>query len=245
MVEEQLGGVLGELGRTLVVAYQVPGALRRLSAQLAVMLPVTGCWAVILDELDGRLHVVAATDPVARRVQALHVELGDGPCLQAARSGARVLLADLASADATVRFPRFAPRALAAGVAAVYSFPLRTADQRVGSLSLCNQVAAELDEVDLELAQLMADLTTATIVGAHNYQQVTTLAGAAQQRLGDAAVLEQATGRVSVQLGITPERARVRLQAYATGTSMSLQAVATQVAGGTLRLPPTTTGGDV
>jgi len=82
MVEDRLGGVLGELSRAVAVAYRIPGALRRLCEQLTGMLPVTGCWAVVLDELDGQLRVVAATDPVARRMGALHAELGEGPCLQ-------------------------------------------------------------------------------------------------------------------------------------------------------------------
>jgi GAF domain-containing protein len=187
---------------------------------------------------------VAATDPVARRMEALHAELGEGPCLHATHTGERVLLADLTALDATRRFPRFAPLAVAEGVAAIYSFPLRTRDQRVGGLSLCNAVPGELDEVDLGLVQLLADLTTASIVGAHRYQQVTGLASAAQQRLADAAVLEQAKGRLSVQLGVDPDSALAYLRRYASGHQTSLQAVAVQVARGGLRLPPDATSQD-
>jgi len=236
MVEDRGGGVLGELGRMLVVAYQVPETLQRLCAQLTGMLPITGCWAVILDEFDGQLRFVAATDPLARRVEALHAELGEGPCLHAARTGERVLLPDLAAHEATERFPRFAARAMAAGVGAVYSFPLRTAHHHVGSLSLFNAAPAELDEVDLELAQLLAGQATSSIVGAHRYQQVTRLAAATQQRLADAAVLEQAKGRLSVQLGVDPDSALGYLRRYATGRHVSLQAAAVQVASGRLRL---------
>ncbi len=236
MVEDRTGGVLGELGRMLVVAYQVPETLQRLCSQLTGMLPITGCWAVIGDELDGQLRFVAATDPVARRVEALHAELGEGPCLDAAYTGERVLLPDLAADEATERFPRFAAGALAAGIRAVYSFPLCTADQHVGSLSLFNAAPAELDEVDLELAQLLAGLATSSIVGAHRYQQVTRLAATTQQRLTDAAVLEQAKGRLSVQLGVDPDSALGYLRRYATGRQVSVQAVAVQVATGRLRL---------
>ena len=76
-------------------------------------------------------------------------------------------------------------------MSAVYSFPLRNLDQHVGSIGLFNATPAELDQVDLELVQLLADLT-ASIVGAHRYQQVSGLAAGVQQRLADAAVLEQA-----------------------------------------------------
>jgi GAF domain-containing protein len=236
VVEYRAGGVLGELGRTLVVAYQVPEALQRLCAQLTGMLPVTGCWAVLLDEQDGQLRFVAATDPVARRVEALHAELGEGPCLHAANTGERVLLPDLTAPEATERFPRFAARALSAGIGAVYSFPLCTADEHVGGLSMFNTTPAELDDVDLELAQLLAGMATSSIVAAHRYQQVTRLAAASQQRLADAAVLEQAKGRLSVQLGVDPDSALGYLRRYATGRQVSLQAAAVQVATGRLRL---------
>jgi GAF domain-containing protein len=240
MVEDRLSGVLGELGRTLVVAYQVPSVLQRLCAQLAGMLPVSGCWAVVMDELGGELRFVAASDAVGRRMAALHVEVGEGPCLEAARTGERVLVADLRVRDAVERFPRFAAQAVAGGVSAVYSFPLRSAAQHVGSVGLFNAAPAILDELDVELAQLLADLTAASIVGAHRYQQVTGVAAGAQRRLADAAVLEQAKGRLSVQLGVQPDRALGYLQRYILTSGLTLDEVAEQVAAGGLRLRRTT-----
>jgi GAF domain/ANTAR domain len=235
MVQDRLSDVLGELSRTLVVAYQTPNALARLCAQLTGMLPVSGSWAVVLDELGGELRFVAASDAVGRKLATLHVELGEGPCLEAARTGERVLIADLGARNAVERFPHFAAKALAGGVSAVYSFPLRNLDQHVGSIGLFNATPAELDQMDLELAQLLADLTTASIVGAHRYQQVSGLAAGAQ-RLADAAVLEQAKGRLSVQLGVQPDRALEYLQRYLLASGGSLREAAEQVTAGDLRL---------
>jgi GAF domain-containing protein len=235
MVQDRLSDVLGELSRTLVVAYQTPNALARLCAQLTGMLPVSGSWAVVLDELGGELRFVAASDAVGRKLATLHVELGEGPCLEAAHTGERVLIADLGARNAVERFPHFAAKALAGGVSAVYSFPLRNLDQHVGSIGLFNATPAELDQMDLELAQLLADLTTASIVSAHRYQQVSGLAAGAQ-RLADAAVLEQAKGRLSVQLGVQPDRALEYLQRYLLASGGSLREAAEQVTAGDLRL---------
>jgi GAF domain-containing protein len=243
MIQDRLSDVLGDLSRTLVVAYQIPNALARLCTELTGMLPVSGSWAVIMDELGGELRFVAASDVVGRKLATLHVELGEGPCLEAARTGERVLIADLGAADATARFPRFAAKALAEGVSAVYSFPLRHLDQHVGSLGLFSATPAELDPVDLELAQLLADLTSASIVGAHRYQQVSGLAAGVQQRLADGAVLEQAKGRLSVQLGVQPERALEYLQRYLLASGGSLREAAEQVTAGDLRLRRTPAGG--
>jgi GAF domain-containing protein len=242
MIQDRLSDVLAELSRTLVVAYQIPHALERLCAQLTGMLPVSGCWAVVMDELDGELRFVAATDAVGRRMAALHGELGEGPCLEAARTGQRVLVADLGARDAVERFPRFAAQAVTNGVSAVYSFPLGNVDQHVGSIGLFNVTPVELDELDVELAQLLADLTTASIAGAHRYQQVSGLAAGAQQRLADAAVLEQAKGRLSVQLGVEPDHALAHLQRYVLTSGGSLSEAAEQVSAGGLRLRRTADG---
>jgi hypothetical protein len=238
MTDNELGGALRELGRTLTVTYQAPSALRRLCAQLTGMLPVAGCYAVLLDESDSDAHVVAATDSLSRRIETLHAELGDGPCLVAARSGERLLLADLTAEAAIRRFPRFAPRATAAGVAAIYSFPLHTADQVVGSLSLCSDVAGDLSDSDLELVEQLVGLTAASVLGARHYHQIAGLTAGVQQRLADTIVLEQAKGRISEQLQITPEQALQCLHRHAGTTRVSLQVAAAQVASGTLRLYP-------
>jgi len=76
--------------------------------------------------------------------------LGEGLCLEAVRSGERVLLADLTARDA-----------------------LRNVDQHLGSVGLLNAGPAQLDEVDVELA----DVTAASIGGPHRYQQDTGLGG--------------------------------------------------------------------
>jgi hypothetical protein len=236
MIQDRLSDVLGDLSRTLVVAYQIPHALARLCIQLTGMLPVSGSWAVVMDELGGELRFAAASDAVGRNLATLHLELGEGPCLEAARSGERVLIADLGARNARERFPHFAAKALAGGVSAVYSFPLRHLDQHLGSIGLFNATPAELDQVDLELAQLLTNLTTATIVGAHRYQQASALTAGVPQRLAEAAVLEQAKGRLSVQFGVHPDRALEYLQRYLLASGGSLREAAEQVTAGDLRL---------
>jgi AmiR/NasT family two-component response regulator len=63
-----------------------------------------------------------------------------------------------------------------------------------------------------------------------------TQAASVQQRLADAAVLEQAKGRLSVQLGVQPDRALEYLQRYLLASGGSLHDVAERVIAGDLRL---------
>ena len=65
--------------------------------------------------------------------EELQTELWEGPCLAAYETGEAVAIADLAHDTA---FPRFAARASAAGLAAVFTFPLRQETGRLGALDL-------------------------------------------------------------------------------------------------------------
>ncbi|HSO55930.1 MAG TPA: ANTAR domain-containing protein, partial [Actinomycetes bacterium] len=57
-----------------------------------------------------------------------------------------------------------------------------------------------------------------------------------QQHLADAAVLEQAKGRLSVQLQVQPDRALGYLQRYTRTSGITLHEAAGQVTAGDLRL---------
>ena len=76
---------------------------------------------------------MAASDSSALRYETLQTELGEGPCLAAYHSGEAVSIPDLRLDD---RFLEFGPRALLAGLAAVFTFPLRHEDVQLGALDL-------------------------------------------------------------------------------------------------------------
>src|SRR5688572_17075748 len=89
---------------------------------------VLGCSGagVMLEDQSGDLRFVAASDEKVREIEALQIELGEGPCMHAYRSGDIVVISDLITDG---RFPAFSARARDAGMASVQSFPLRADDQ--------------------------------------------------------------------------------------------------------------------
>jgi hypothetical protein len=117
---ERLTAMLVEFANTLVSDYKVGEILDRLCGAAVEVLPASGAGVMLADEL-GDLRFVAASDEVVRRIEALQMELGEGPCLHSFVSGEQVVIADLGDTD---WFPRFAPRARAEGMHAVYSFPM-------------------------------------------------------------------------------------------------------------------------
>ena len=64
------------------------------------------------------------------------------------------------------RFPLFAPAAVAAGLAAVFTFPLRHGNGRLGALDLYRDSPGALDEGDMAAAQTLADVAAAYLLNA-------------------------------------------------------------------------------
>ena len=107
---------------------------------------------------------MAASDEAALRFEKLQTELGEGPCVLAYSTGAAVAAADLRHED---RFPNFVPRALDAGLEAVFTFPLRHGAERpLGALDLYRDTPGILSGDAMTAAQTLADVAAAYILNA-------------------------------------------------------------------------------
>jgi hypothetical protein len=178
-------------------------------------LPVSGVGLALMTE-RGPAGTVAATDGPALELEDLQYTLGEGPCVDASRSGRPVLQPDLA-ATAPQRWPAFAGGALAAGVAAVFAFPLRVGAIRVGVLDLYRATPGTLDVKQLREALSFADAATLLLLYLQTRTGSTELGPEALTVLDDRGEVHQATGVVSVQadVGLAEAVALLRARAYA------------------------------
>jgi diguanylate cyclase (GGDEF)-like protein len=158
--EEKLTAVLSEFARTLATDFPIQGILDHLVDRIVEILPITAAGVTLISAGEAP-HYIAASDESALRFEQLQTSIGEGPCLLAYQSGAAVSIPDLRH-DA--RFPQFAPAASEAGLAAVFTFPLRHSDGRLGALDLYRDVPGELGEHDMAAAQTLADVTTAYLL---------------------------------------------------------------------------------
>ena len=159
--------VLVEFARTLHGEYDISQILDRLTARLPDVLPVDGA-GVMLEDGAGTLRFAAASDDVVRLIETLQVELGDGPCVAAYRTGERVLLPDLSDSDA---FPSFCQRAMRQGIAAVYSFPMWHDGQRLGALDAYSAIPGQLTKTELDAGQTLADVATSYLLNARQRER--------------------------------------------------------------------------
>ena len=179
---------------------------------------------------------VCASDEVSARLEELRFTTGEGPGADDFRVGSPMLIAELSSVAA--RWPGFVPAALAAGAGAMFSFPLQAGAIQVGILTLYRARPGSMSAEELADALVFADIAlrllldaSSGVTGVPGYRP---LDGMSESR----AAVHQATGMISVQLGVSLEEAFVRLRAHAFASNAALGDVAAEVVGRRLRFGP-------
>ena len=164
---EKLAAVLAEFARDLLTEFPIQAILDHLVDRIVGVLPITGAGVTLI--ADGVApHYISASNDDAPGYEQLQSEIGEGPCLAAFESGQSVSVADLRDDE---RFPVFAPRAVAAGLRAVFTLPLRHDDGSLGALDLYRDSPGALDEQDLAVAQTLADVACAYLLNARARDQ--------------------------------------------------------------------------
>lgn len=227
-----LADVLVAFSRNLVGEYEVHDILDTLCDRVAAVLPVRGA-GIMLEEEQGVLRFVAASDAGVHEIESLQIELGEGPCLRAYQTGEQVIVPDLTIGD---DFPSFGPEAVERGLRAVFSFPMRVRSDDVGAINLyCDEPRSFGDE-DRAAGQVLADIATTYILNARSAERSALLASQLQHALDSRVPIEQAKGKLSEQLGVPVTEAFARMRSHARSHGAKLREVAQQIVDGTLRL---------
>jgi diguanylate cyclase (GGDEF)-like protein len=187
MVDDgKLAGLLSDFARNLATEFSIQIILDHLVKSVVDVLPVTGAGVTLISEKTAP-HYVAASSPAALRFEKLQTELSQGPCELAYTTGEAVSVPDLALDEL---FPVFSPAALAEGLHAAFTFPLRAVEGRLGALDLYRDEAGGLDESDLIAAQTLADVAAAYLLNARGREE----ARAASDSFRHVALHDQLTG---------------------------------------------------
>ena len=186
-LDEKLAQLLVEFAHTLTTEFSVTRILDRLVDRIVDLLPVTGAGVMVAQQQPHELHFVAASNLKIMQVEVLQNELHEGPCLQAYRTGEPVAVPDLA---VDTQFPRFSPRALDEGMAAVFTFPMRLDQSRLGAVDVYRDTPGPLTEQETAAGQVLADVAAAYL---HN-GQVRVDASATVARLNHRSLHDALTG---------------------------------------------------
>ncbi|MEU9187599.1 GAF and ANTAR domain-containing protein [Streptomyces sp. NPDC048484] len=219
--ENDLAAVLANLRPT-------PGSGRLVGAdavRCARALDVDGV-AVSVTVGGGSNELLWSTPGASTRLEDLQFTLGEGPGPEAAVSGEAVSVPDLTREPAG-RWPALLPEALSLRIRAVFCLPLQVGRTCLGVMTLQRARPGPLEGLPLADAWIVTNALTAALVqdGGQWDAFATADGGSHFYR----AAVHQAAGMISVQAGVSPAEALIRLRAHAFRRGRPLIEVAEDV----------------
>ena len=167
------------------------------------------------------------SDSRSRLIEDLQFTLGEGPCVDAVRSGSPVLLDDLREVtDATRRWPTFAREAESSGVRAVFAFPVRVGAIALGVLDLYRSRPGTLAADELASVLRTVDRIAAVLL------DVSAAGGDGVTEPAYRMVVHQAAGMVMAQSQTNIASALARLRATAFSEGIPINDLAADVVAG-------------
>jgi hypothetical protein len=214
-------------------------SLTRVCAVAVDELRMSGAVVSLMTRLRSRRDqagtLAAASSDLARSVEELEFDLGEGPGSDAFLTSRPVLTPDLEQAFA--RWPGYVAAALAAGVRGTFAFPLLVGAARFGVLHLHSGEVRTLTTGETATSLLLAELATEIVLD--------TYSPLGQHAALDVPLLDpydsrdevyQAQGMVMIELGIGLEEALARMRAHAFASEQELALVAADILAGRIRL---------
>jgi ANTAR domain len=234
-----------------LVAEQAAAAGRRVAvadvcAVAVSSAQVTGAWVAAASS-RGPDFVMCVTDRVSEHLAELQLMLGEGPCRDVLAVAAPLLAADLGDEESGRRWPAFTLEARDTGAMAVFAFPLMIGAIRMGVIGLYRSSPGPLSGGQFGDCLLLAD--TATVLLLDSLEEAgqpagdghgpgTRPGGQSPDQAMHRVEIDQATGMLTVQLGVTAPEAYARLRAYAYARDRRLADVAGDIVARRLRLDP-------
>ena len=175
--EAAFSALLSEFAGTLATDFPIQAILDHLVKRIVDLLPISAA-GVSLIAPDLAPRFVASSDAQALEYEHLQTALQEGPCVTAYLTGQAVTASNLAEES---RFPAFVAAARGAHLSAVFSFPLRHPAGQFGALDLYRSATGPLGTRAMEVAQTLADVTSAYLLNAQARED--DLAASEQHRL--------------------------------------------------------------
>jgi GAF domain-containing protein len=221
---ERLAMIFVEVADTLVDEFDLIEFLHMLTDRTADLVGAAAVGVVLADN-DGRLEFMAGSDENVKLLELFQLQTHEGPCLEAFRTGQPVININLGKA--APRWPRFAPRATAAGFQSVHAFPMRLRSQTIGALNVFGDTeGGDFNGSDVPIVQALADVAAIALLQERAVRRGELLSEQLQGALNTRIVIEQAKGAVAQAHQISVDEAFRRIRTYARGNNKRLSDVA-------------------
>jgi hypothetical protein len=207
---------------------------QRLCGASAAIVRVSGAGIVLMSQ-GKTLGNLCASNAFTQTIEDVQFAMGEGPCVDASRTKAPVLVPNLAEVAAT-HWPGFREAASTAGACAAFGFPLLVGSVCIGALDLYPRRTGDLSDDQFANAIVVAHLVGRILLGWQSAAPEGALAWQLEQVPAHRAVVHQATGMVSVQAGLSLDDALMLIRAHAFAEGRRIDAVARDIVDRLLRL---------
>jgi GAF domain-containing protein len=233
---DEVARALSDLGDVLAREEDIGRVLQRSVSQMVQAIPAADMASVSVLRGD-KAETAASSSERVWAIDSDQYAAGEGPCLEAARTG-KIVRVSLQ--DALERWPAFASSARAAGVASYLSAPLAIDSKFAGSLNLYSHQVHGFGDLDEKLLQVYTTAAVAAIANARRYAEMRTVAENLRIALDSRAVIDQAIGVLMATRGLGAEQAFRALARESQNTNTKLREIAVRVLA---TLPPGHDGG--
>ncbi|WP_410661187.1 ANTAR domain-containing protein [Amycolatopsis sp. lyj-112] len=172
---------------------------------------------------DGNPHTAVATSDIVVELDRDQYRIGNGPCLEAGRTGELVRVAVRESSE---RWPEFALSARQAGFGSFLAAPLSLSDRLAGAVNCYGTQTDGYAELDAQLLELYSTAVEATLRIYARYLEARETIEQLRAALTSRAVIDQAKGVLMALRRIDDEAAFSLLVAQSQRENAKLRQVA-------------------
>ena len=217
-----LAAAYGELQNLVISGAEVDDFLRELAMLAAgVLTPAAACGITL--RRDNQFVTAAASSELASQVDELQYGRGNGPCLQALRTGQIVTVTDLAADD---RWGDYRLHAIAHGVAASLSVPLTVDHATLGALNLYSTEAHTFTDAEVRRVTAFAGQASGALSLVLRQANQAVLEGQLKDALAARSTIDQALGLIMGQQRCNAETAFAVLREASQNRNIKLHSVA-------------------
>jgi GAF domain-containing protein len=174
----------------------------------------------------GRAKTMVFTGPLAVQLDERQYASGFGPCLDAAMTGASILLDH---ADDMPLYPEFTRAALRAGITHTAAIALLVPHRAAGALNLYTASRDAFTPQAITFAERFASYAAIAVANADHVDEAEELARQLQEAMRSRAVIEQAKGILMGRYGLSADDAFRRLAKRSQDTNTKLRDLAARI----------------
>ncbi len=195
-----------------------------LSTPFLLFFPVNGATVATVGPVMGN-ETVSATNDVARRLDEVQFDLGEGPCWDALGQSEPVVERDFFR-NGPRRWPSLYSAVRGEQIGSIFAFPLTVGPLRVGAVDLYARIPMELDEAQQQRASALAAAVAQRVV---REALASDTAHSLPETPYSRRIVHQATGVVLAQVDVTPEDALLLIQTHAFSAGLSMMELSEQI----------------